>query len=113
VGLSVVAHEIPQEIGDFAILLHSGYSKKKAVFLNVLSSLSVLPGAVLAYCALGAVRIAVPYVMAVSAASFLYIALADLSPELHRKVGFWSAIRQFALILAGIGTMVLILQFHP
>ena len=112
-SLSVIAHEIPQEVGDFAILLHGGYSKRKALSLNILSSLSTVPGAILAYYTLEIVRAAIPYVMAISAASFLYIALADLSPELHREVGFLYAIRQFLLMLAGVGTIILFLQFHP
>lgn len=112
-GLSVIAHEIPQEVGDFGILLHSGYSKKKALLLNILSGLTTLPAAVLAYFALETVHVIIPYVMAISAASFLYISLADLSPELHRKVGISHAIRQFLFMLAGVGTIILVLQFHP
>ena len=112
-AISVIAHEIPQEVGDFAILLHGGYSKRKALSLNILSSLSTVPAAILAYYTLDIMRTAVPYVMAISVASFLYIALTDLYPELHRKVGFWPAIRQFLMILAGIGTIILLLQFHP
>ena len=113
VAISVIAHEIPQEVGDFAILLHGGYSKRKALLLNVLSSLGTVPAANLAYYALDIMRAAIPYVMAFSAASFLYIALTDLYPELHQKVGYGSAIQQFLMILAGIGTMILFLQFHP
>ena len=112
-GISVIAHEIPQEVGDFAILLHGGYTKRKALLLNALSSLSTLPVAILAYYALEIVRSAIPYVMAFSAASFLYIALTDLYPQLHQKREFRSAIQQFLMILAGIGTMVFFLQFHP
>ena len=78
-SLSVIAHEIPQEVGDFAILLNSGYSKRRALLLNILSSLNTVPGAILAYYALGIVHTAIPYAMAISAASFLYIALADLT----------------------------------
>ena len=112
-GISIIAHEIPQEVGDFAILLHGGYPKRKALLLNLLSSLSTLPAAILAYYTLEIVRSAIPYVMAFSAASFLHIALTDLYPQLHQKIGFGSAIRQFLLMLAGIGTMILLLQFHP
>jgi zinc and cadmium transporter len=112
-GISVIAHEIPQEVGDFAILLHGGYTKRKALLLNALSSLSTLPVAILAYYALEIVRSAIPYVMAFSAASFLYIALTDLYPQLHQKREFRSAIQQFLMILAGIGTMIFFLQFHP
>lgn len=113
VAISVIAHEVPQEVGDFAILLHSGYLKRKALTLNLLSSSSTIPVAILAYYALEIISAAIPYVMAISAASFLYIALTYLYPELHRKVGFWYEIRQFLLMLAGVGTITLLLQFHP
>jgi len=113
VGLSIIAHEIPQEVGDFGILLHSGYPKKKAFILNLLSSLSTLPGAILAYYALVTVEMAIPYVMAISAASFIYIALADLLPELHHKVTFRNSIRQFILMLFGIFTIILFLYLKP
>ena len=93
-SLSVIAHEIPQEVGDFAILRHSGYATKKALFLNVLSSLSTLPAAITAYYALEAAESVIPYIMAVAAASFIYIALADLSPELHREIGLTHTIQQ-------------------
>ncbi|MBD3227066.1 MAG: ZIP family metal transporter [Candidatus Lokiarchaeota archaeon] len=113
IGLSVIAHEIPQEVGDFGILLNSGYSKKKAFLLNTLSGLSTLFGAIFAYLALDFAQIAIPYVMAVSAASFIYISLADLLPQLHEKRKISASIRQFILICAGIGTIALILYFHP
>lgn len=109
VGLSVIAHEIPQEVGDFGILLNSGYSRRRAFSLNLMSSLFTVPGAVIAFFALDLVQGAIPYVMAISAASFLYIALVDLSPELHRRTAPRSAIRQFLLLLAGVGTIVLVL----
>ncbi|MFX1466757.1 MAG: ZIP family metal transporter, partial [Promethearchaeota archaeon] len=110
VGLSVIAHEIPQEVGDFGILLHGGYSKRRALSLNLLSSISTIPAAIIAYYALDIVRVAIPYVMAISAASFLYIALSDLTPELHTKVGVVYAFRQFFLVLAGVGTIILVLR---
>jgi zinc and cadmium transporter len=112
-SISVIAHEIPQELGDFAILLQSGYSKRKAILYNILSSLSTIPGAILAYYALAIVNTAIPYVMGISAASFLYIALADLTPELHRNIGLKSGGLQFFLMLAGVGTILFLLQFHP
>ncbi|MBU7018205.1 MAG: ZIP family metal transporter [Theionarchaea archaeon] len=111
-ALSVIAHEIPQEVGDFAILLHSGYTKRRALSLNILSSLSTVVAAVIAYYALEVIEAAVPYVMAVSAAGFLYIALADLSPELHSRVDLTYSARQFLLMLAGVATIVLLLQIH-
>jgi zinc and cadmium transporter len=85
-ALAVIAHEVPQEVGDFAILLDSGYGRMKALILNGLSSATTLPGAVLAYFWLGEMHAAVPYILALSAASFIYIAAADLIPGLHRQV---------------------------
>jgi zinc and cadmium transporter len=108
-SLSVIAHEIPQEVGDLAILLESGYSRNRALAYNILSSSSTLPGAALAYVALTEVQAATPYIMALSAASFIYIAIADLVPNLHRHTGLGSSLRQLALMLAGIGTIAL---FH-
>ncbi|MFX0081176.1 MAG: ZIP family metal transporter [Candidatus Hodarchaeota archaeon] len=110
VGLSVVTHEIPQEIGDFAILLDSGYSKKKAFLFNSLSSSSTIPAALISYYILDIISTLIPFFLAISAASFIYIALTDLTPNLHRKVGSKYAITQTTLIIAGIGTIILILS---
>ena len=105
-GLAVVAHEVPQEVGDFAILLDGGYRRRKALALNALSSTATLPGALAGYFWLADVQGLVPYVLALSAASFIYIAVADLLPGLHRRpTGGWL---QFALILAGIGTIAVL-----
>jgi zinc and cadmium transporter len=108
-SLAVIAHEIPQEVGDFAILLQSGYSRRRAVLYNVLSSLAALLGAVLAYFFLKEVVAVTPYIMALSAASFIYIATVDLIPDLHRQTSLAAGARQFVLMLIGIGTIVL---FH-
>jgi len=108
-SLAVIAHEIPQEVGDFAILLDSGYSRTKALFLNGLSACATLPGALAAYLFLGETRAFVPYILALSAASFTYIAAADLIPGLHRQTSAAASLRQLALLLAGIGTIAL---FH-
>jgi zinc and cadmium transporter len=104
-SLAVIAHEVPQEIGDFAILLDSGFSKGRAFVFNYAASISTLPGALIGYLALDAATQFVPYVLGVSAASFIYIAVADLVPGLHRKVGLRATITQFFLMLAGIATI--------
>jgi zinc and cadmium transporter len=104
-SLAVIAHEVPQELGDFAILLENGYGRGKAMLLNGLSSAATLPGAIVAYFWLIETRAAVPYILALSAASFIYIAAADLIPGLHRQVTLAAALRQLALLLAGIGTI--------
>ncbi len=111
-AISVIAHEIPQEVGDFAILLNAGYSRKKALLMNTLSSLSTLPVAILAYYGLVIINDAIPYAMAIAAASFLYISLTDLYPELHQRGGFWYEIRQFFFMVLGVGMMLFLLQFH-
>jgi zinc and cadmium transporter len=106
-SLAVIAHEIPQELGDFAILLESGYGRRRALFLNLLSSATTLPGALIAYFALSAMARIVPYVLAISAASFIYIAVADLIPGLHREMTPRSGLRQMLLLLGGIATILL------
>ncbi len=111
--LSVIAHEIPQEVGDFGILLDQDYSKKKALFYNFLSSSTTIPAAIISYFVLDIVKSAVPYILAFSAASFIYIALSDLYPELqHRNIELKHTLRQFILMMAGIGTMILVFQVH-
>jgi len=104
-SLAVIAHEVPQEVGDFAILLDNGYGRTKALVLNGLSAAATLPGAVAAYLWLGETRAAVPYILALSAASFIYIAAADLIPGLHRQVTPAASFHQLVLLLAGIGTI--------
>jgi zinc and cadmium transporter len=104
-ALAVIAHEIPQEVGDFAILLDNGYGRARALLLNGLSSTATLPGAIIAYFWLGETREAVPYILALSAASFIYIATADLIPNLHRQMTFAASLRQVLLLLAGIATI--------
>jgi zinc and cadmium transporter len=106
-SLAVIAHEIPQEVGDFAILLDNGYGRAKALVLNGLSALATVPGAILAYYWLGEMREVVPYILALSAASFIYIATADLIPGLHRQSTVAASAIQLVLLLAGIGTIAL------
>ncbi len=107
-SLAVIIHEIPQEVGDLAILLHSGMSRRKALWLNLLTSLTSVVGGVVAFFALGTAMHVLPYAITLAAASFIYIAVADLIPGLHRRVDPQSAVQQFALISCGIlliGTM--------
>ncbi|MBD3256565.1 MAG: ZIP family metal transporter [Candidatus Lokiarchaeota archaeon] len=108
VGFAIIAHEIPQETGDFGILIHSGMSKKKSYVANAISSATTIPSAILSYFILGNIQIFVPYVLAISAASFIYIALSDLTPELHQKLGIKHTIRQLVLIILGVLTLLLI-----
>jgi zinc and cadmium transporter len=105
-SIAVITHEVPQEVGDFAILLESGYSKSKALFMNGLSSLAALVGAVTTFFLLPIVTPMVPYLLAISAASFIYIALADLVPGRRNTGGMQSLLWELPLIAVGIGTIL-------
>jgi zinc and cadmium transporter len=107
-AVAVAAHEIPQEVGDFAILLHAGYSRSRALLLNVLSAGSSAVGAIAAYFAFDSVPRLLPYFLALAAASFLYVAMADLIPGLHRGRTDASSMRQILLIGAGVATMLVL-----
>jgi zinc and cadmium transporter len=111
-ALATLAHEIPQETGDFAILLDSGYSRARALLLNTLSALATIVGAAIGYVWLDGARELVPIVLAVSAGSFLYIATADLIPGLHRQVRPAASVAQVALIVAGTATIALLGTHH-
>jgi zinc and cadmium transporter len=104
-ALAVFTHEIPQEVGDLAILLDSGMSRLKAMMLNLATSLTSILGGLIAYFALGPVTWMLPYAVAIAASSFLYIAVADLIPGLHRRVDPGSGIRQFVFILLGVAVI--------
>jgi len=101
-SLAVAAHEIPQEVGDFAILLDSGYSRGKALFYNIIASLTTVLGGVLAYFSLEDLHDSLPYFLALAASSFIYIAVADLIPSLHTKTDMKTSLQQIALIAAGV-----------
>jgi zinc and cadmium transporter len=105
-AIAVAAHEIPQEVGDVAILLAAGYSRTGALVLNVVSGAAGLAGALVTYAAVGLLPGLRPYVLAFSSASLLYIAMSDLIPDLHRGRLDTNAVRQVALIAAGIATIV-------
>jgi zinc and cadmium transporter len=105
-ALAVATHEIPQELGDMAILLHAGYSRRKALILNLVSGASAVLGAIVATLALEWVPQVNQYVLSVAAAGFLYVAMADLIPDLHRGRIDATTFRQLALAVAGIGSVV-------
>jgi zinc and cadmium transporter len=107
-AVAVAAHEIPQEVGDFAILLNAGYSRSKALFLNVLSALASALGAIAAYFAFELTPRMLPYFLALAASSFLYVAMADLIPGLHRGRTDAGSMRQILLIGAGVATMLVL-----
>ncbi len=106
-AIAIFSHEIPQEVGDFLILLHSGYSKARALLLNMISSLASLVGGVLGYFALQAFSGAVPVLLGIVAASMIYVAVADLIPGLHKRTELRSTVSQAVLIALGVGSIAL------
>jgi zinc and cadmium transporter len=107
-SIAIVAHEIPQEVGDFLVLLHSGYTRTRAFVLNVLSSLGSVAGGVLGYFTLQGYEHWEPVLLGVVAASMIYVAVADLIPGLHRRPELRATAQQALLIAAGVGVIALV-----
>jgi len=101
-AVAIMAHEIPQEVGNFAVLLHSGVSRGRALALNLLTSLTAVIGGVVGYFALETAQRLLPFALAVAASSLLYVAVADLIPGLHRRIDPRSSVMQVLLIGLGI-----------
>lgn len=107
-ALATAAHEVPQELGDAAILLKAGYSRTRALTLNLLSGIGGVAGAIAVYFTLGHIPTVLPYVIAFAAGSFLYVAMADLIPSLHRGQQDVHPVGQVLLIGAGLVTLVIL-----
>ncbi len=107
-ALAIIAHEIPQEVGDFAILLHSGYSKVRAFQLNLVSSFASIAGGVMGYFTLQTMQSWIPSLLALAAASMIYIAVADLIPGLHKRAQLRDTVQQVGLIVLGVATVGLL-----
>ncbi len=105
-AIAVAAHEIPQEVGDFAILLHAGFSRRRALVLNAVTAGAGAAGALLAVLFLDVVPRLLPYCLALAAASLLYVPMAALIPGLHRGRTDGSSLRQVLLVAAGVGTIL-------
>ena len=104
-AVAIVAHEIPQEVGDFLILLHSGYTRARALAMNLLSSLATMVGGVLGYYGLQVVAAWETTLLGIVAASMIYVAVADLIPGLHRRPELRDTASQALLIALGIGAI--------
>ncbi len=102
-AIAIIAHEIPQEVGDFLILLHSGYSKRQAIVLNLLASLATLAGGLMAYFALRTLQNWIPNILGLAAASMIYVSVADLIPGLHKRTELSATVSQ--VILIGLGVL--------
>ncbi|MHC4662617.1 MAG: ZIP family metal transporter [Planctomycetota bacterium] len=104
----ILAHEIPQEIGDYGILIHSGMSPRRALVLNLLTALTAIIGAVLGYFAFSALETGLPWLMALAAGNFIYIAASDLVPELHKEPDNRRAFAAFGIFCFAVLLMGLI-----
>lgn len=114
-SLAIIAHEIPQEVGDFLILLHSGFTRRQALVFNLLSSTATILGGMLAYFTLQGMQELVPPLLGLAAASMIYVAVADLIPGLHKRPELNATVQQVSLIALGIGSIWLVgnLIGHP
>lgn len=106
-ALAIVAHEIPQEVGDFLVLLHSGFGRRRALLFNLASSGATMVGGVAGYFALRDLQSWVPDLLAVAASSMIYVAVADLIPGLHKRPELRDTALQVGLILLGVGSIAL------
>jgi zinc and cadmium transporter len=104
---AIVAHEIPQEVGDYIVLLNAGFSRAKALFYNALSGLAAVAGGVLGYFVVGPWEAAFPYLLVVAASSFIYVAVADLIPQLQHRLALRATLAQLAWLAVGLGVVLL------
>jgi zinc and cadmium transporter len=111
-ALAIVAHEIPQEVGDFIVLLNAGFSRAKALAFNALSGLAAVAGGVLGYFVVGPWEDLFPYLLVVAASSFVYVAVADLLPQLQRRLPWRQTAAQLGWIVAGLALVLAVGGLH-
>jgi zinc and cadmium transporter len=112
-ALAITAHEIPQEIGDFIVLLNAGLTKKRAYAYNLICSLMAVVGGLVGYYALGNGMDLIPYVLVLASSGFIYIAVSDLMPQMQRRATWRETVPQVVLIALGVGIVLLLTQqFH-
>jgi len=110
-GVAIIAHEIPQEIGDFIVLLNAGFSRMRAYVYNLACSLMGVAGGVLGYFTLGQATSWIPYVLVFASSGFIYIAVSDLMPQMQRRATLRETLQQALLVALGVG-IVLVLTSH-
>ena len=106
--IAVALHEIPQEFGDFGVLLYSGFSRTKAILSNLLVALTAITGGVLGFYLAGRIDHLVAYLLPLAAGSFIYIAASDLMPEIKQETSLKHSIISFTIFVSGIGLMLLL-----
>ena len=109
-SLAIIAHEIPQEVGDYIVLLNAGLSRTRALAYNALSGLSAVVGGVLGYFVVGRWESLFPYLLVVAASSFIYVAVADLIPQLQQRMSLADTAAQLAWLAAGMAIIVIVVR---
>ena len=112
-ALAIIAHEIPQEVGDYIVLLNAGFSRARALFFNALSGLAAVLGGIVGYFVVGPWQAAFPYLLVVAASSFIYVAVADLIPQLQHRLTLKETAAQLLWLLAGLGLVVSATSYLP
>ncbi|MEW6703688.1 MAG: ZIP family metal transporter [Pseudomonadota bacterium] len=107
-ALAIIAHEIPQEVGDYIVLLNAGLSRARALTYNALSGLAAVAGGVLGYFVVGPWEALFPYLLVVASSSFIYVSVADLIPQLQRPLPLKDTAAQIAWLAAGLGVVLAI-----
>ena len=112
-SLAIIAHEIPQEVGDYIVLLNAGFSRGKALFYNALSGLAAVAGGVIGYFVVGPWESLFPYLLVIASSSFIYVAVADLIPQLQQRLNWRATLAQLAWLGAGLAIVVIaVSQLH-
>ncbi len=107
-ALAIIAHEIPQEVGDTIVLINAGFTRRKALAYNALSGLAAVVGGVLGYFVAGPWQAMFPYLLVVASSSFVYVAVADLLPQLQRRLSWRDNLAQLGWIAVGLGLIALL-----
>ena len=109
-SLAIIAHEIPQEVGDYIVLLNAGFSRGRALLYNALSGMAAVLGGVIGYFIVGPWEALFPYLLVVASSSFIYVAVADLIPQLQHRLTLRETVAQLAWLAAGLGIVLLAVQ---
>lgn len=110
-ALAIIAHEIPQEVGDYIVLLNAGLSRRRALLYNAVSGLAAVAGGVVGYLVVGPWEALFPYLLVIASSSFVYVAVADLIPQLQRPLPLKDTASQLVWLALGLGVVVVITQF--
>ena len=110
-SLAIIAHEIPQEVGDYIVLVNAGLSRGKALLYNAVSGMAAVLGGVIGYFVVGPWESLFPYLLVVASSSFIYVAVADLIPQLQHRLSARDTAAQLGWLLAGMAIILVVVPF--